>query len=99
PPSTTPISGRETIRTFWKNEMGNGAWRFTLATQDVATSGNIAVERGKYTLEFTRAAAAAPPSFKDQGNYLVHWVRDGNRWVIKWDAAVSDVPMAMPKPK
>jgi ketosteroid isomerase-like protein len=102
PPSTAPISGREALRSFWKEGLGSGAWRFTFITKDVATSGDIAVERGTYTLEFTRSATAAtgaPPSFKDKGNYVVHWVRDGDRWLIKWDAAVSDAPMAMPKPK
>jgi ketosteroid isomerase-like protein len=102
PPSTAPISGREAIRRSWKENLGSGAWHFTLTTNDVATGGDIAVERGTYTLEFTRsatAAAGAPPSFTDKGNYVVHWVRDGDRWLVKWDAAVSEVPMAMPKAK
>ena len=100
PPSTAPIVGRDSIRAFWKREMGSGTWRFTLTTQDVATSGDIAVERGKYTVEYARstnAPASAPPSFKDHGNYVVHWGRDGDRWLLKWDAAVSEVPMTPPK--
>jgi ketosteroid isomerase-like protein len=100
PPSSAPIVSRDSIRAFAKGGLAGGAWRFTLTSQDVAASGDIAVERGKYALEFVRAPNAptgAMPSFKDHGNYVVHWVRSGDKWLIKWDAAVSDMPMAPPK--
>jgi ketosteroid isomerase-like protein len=72
-----------------------GTWQFTLDTQDIAVSGSLAVERGKYVLQFT-AGAGAPPgmtSFEDRGNYLAHWREDvDGEWRIAADAPVSELP-------
>ena len=77
--------------------MASGSWRFTLRAQDIAVAGPVAVERGRYTLDFARRAdapAGAPPSFGDRGNYVVHWAREAKHWRIKWDIAASELPPA-----
>jgi uncharacterized protein (TIGR02246 family) len=99
PPHAEPLMGRIALREFWKQAVRWGKWRFTLETQDVVVAGPVAVERGRYTLEFT-AGPAAPSglgSTEDRGNYLVMWRRDQDgRWRAVWDAPVSSVPLRAP---
>jgi ketosteroid isomerase-like protein len=62
---------------------------------DVTASGDLAVERGTFTLAVK--PAGAPAAMADSGNYLIHWHRDGNTWKIKEHIWVSsNPPMAMP---
>jgi len=89
---TAPLVGRAAFREFWKQAVQWGVWRFTLKAQEVVVSDPIAVERGKYILEFS-AGPAAPPGLKsneDRGNYIVMWrhEQDG-QWRILWDAPAS----------
>ena len=96
PPNRPALGGRAAIRDFWAAAFSWGKWDFKLDTEAVAVSGPLAVERGKYVLRFT-AGADAPlgmTSFEDQGNYLVHWRREGDeRWLIVADAPVSELPL------
>jgi len=95
PTGEPPMHGREAIRAFWKPVMSGGTTRFTATTDEIDAVGKGALERGKYTIEYTRsptAPAGSMSSFKDHGNYLTYWVKDGDRWLIKWDAGVSEVP-------
>ena len=96
PPHVEPLVGREAVRGFWSQAVAWGQWRFTLETQDVVVSGPVAVERGRYVLEF-EAGPSAPEGMEsntDRGNYVVMWRRDGDgRWRIVWDAPVSTVPV------
>ena len=95
PPNSPPLIGRQSIYAFWREAVQWGTWQFTLDTQDIAVSGSLAVERGKYVLQFT-AGAGAPPgmtSFEDRGNYLAHWREDvDGEWRIAADAPVSELP-------
>lgn len=96
PPNQKALVGREAIRQFWKQAVQWGKWDFDLQAQDVAVSGPMAVERGKYILRFTAGpnAPAGLQSFEDRGNYLVHWRREaGGKWRIVADAPVSEVSM------
>ena len=96
PPHAEPLVGRTAYREFWKQAVQWGDWRFTLETQEIEVSGNIAVERGKYTLDF-QAGPAAPPGFTssiDRGNYVVMWrLEQDGQWRAVWDAPVSIVPL------
>jgi len=97
PPNSRPLVGREAIRRFWRNAVKWGTWEFTHEAQDLAVSGPVAVERGKYVLRFT-AGEGAPPgmaSFEDRGNYLVHWRQESDgQWRIVSDAPVSELPLS-----
>lgn len=99
PPHAEPLVGRAALRGFWEQAFQWGTWRFTLETQDIVVSGAVAVERGKYRLNFTAGPAAPPllPSFDDTGNYVVMWRRDPDGpWRAVWDAPVSSVPLQAP---
>ena len=95
PPNSPPLVGREAIRGFWREAVKWGKWEFTLQAQDISVSGQMAVERGKYSLKFT-AGPDAPPgmaSFQDRGNYLVHWRHESDgQWRALSDAPVSEMP-------
>lgn len=93
PPNQPALVGREAIRQFWKEAVQWGQWEFSLEAQDVAVSGSLAVERGKYVLRFTAGSNAPLPSFEDRGNYLVHWRHESDgEWRIVGDAPVSELP-------
>lgn len=96
PPNAEPFVGREALREGWRQAVLWGGWNFTLETQDVVVSGNIAVERGRYSLRFTAGpnAPAEMPSSEDKGNYVVLWKRESDgKWRIVWDAPVSELPI------
>jgi ketosteroid isomerase-like protein len=97
PPNAEPMIGRAALRAGWKQAMRLGQWAFSLETRDVVVSGDIAVERGRYVLEFT-AGPEAPddmPSHVDRGNYVVLWRRESDdEWRIVWDAPVSELPVS-----
>jgi ketosteroid isomerase-like protein len=96
-PNMPPVVTRDSIAAFWRRNVQMGRWQFTLRTRDVAVNGPLAIERGTFVLNFERAATApsnAPPSFMDRGNYVVHWVRQGEQWRLKWDIATSEIPQA-----
>lgn len=98
PPNQPPSVGREAIRQYWRQAVQWGKWEFSFDVQTVDVSGNMAIERGKYTLRFTAGANAPFPSLTDHGNYLVEWRRDADgQWRAVADAPVSDVALAPPK--
>ncbi|HXY32368.1 MAG TPA: DUF4440 domain-containing protein [Gemmatimonadaceae bacterium] len=93
PPNSPPLVGRDSLRRFWSTAMGWGHWTFHLVTQDVVTSGNVAVERGRYLVRFTGGPQAPMPSVVDSGNYVVLWRQDQDgTWRGVWDAPVSVIP-------
>ncbi|MCA6073242.1 YybH family protein [Fulvivirga sedimenti] len=96
PPNDAPISGIEEYKARWKESIGMGSWTFDLQVQEVKKSGDLAVERGTYTLGFEPNEGAPMPAFMDEGNYLVLWEKIDGDWKILWDAPVSTVPMPMP---
>ncbi len=101
-PNVPPLVGREAVRGFWSEAVRWGRWQFSLESQRVDVSGSLAVERGKYRLQFT-AGPAAPPGMKtsdDWGNYLVHWRREADsEWRIVGDAPVSERPLSPAAPQ
>lgn len=97
PPNSPPVVGRDALRQYWTAAFKAGTWDFKVATQDVVTSGPLAVERGRYSVRFAAGAGAPMPSFADSGNYVVLW-REGpdRQWRAVWDAPVSVVPVPLP---
>jgi ketosteroid isomerase-like protein len=78
PPGSEAVSGRENIKQFWRGAiaaMNVSAVR--LETVSLETTGDLAYEIGRATLEFA-ASGAAPATAK----YVVIWKREDGAW--KW---------------
>src|SRR5579872_2077098 len=60
PPNAPALIGRDAIRAYWSQTVQWGKWEFLLDAQQVDVSGSMAIERGKYRLNFI-AGPAAPP--------------------------------------
>jgi ketosteroid isomerase-like protein len=61
----------------------------SLRTEEVAASGSLAVERGRYTMTWT------PPGggqMADSGKYLIRWHRTAAEWMIVDNIWNSDLP-------
>ncbi len=94
-PNAAPLVGRDAYRGFWTQAVQWGHWRFDLEVQDVVVVDSIAVERGKYTLDFEAGSEAPIPSSEDRGNYVVLWRLDPDgEWRVVWDAPVSELSPA-----
>ena len=95
PPNAPPLVGREAVRRYWAEATRWGHWDFEIKARELLVRGDVAAERGAYTLRL-KATSEAPPGFEsaeDSGNYLVVWRREADgEWRAFWDAAVSDRP-------
>lgn len=92
-PNQEPIRGVEMFKESWNQLMQFGVWDFKLNTIDVKACGNMAVELGKYSLEFTPNENSPMPQMSDKGNYLVLWEKIQGNWQVIWDAPVSEIPL------
>ena len=93
PPNQLALTGRDKIGEMWKESMSYGQWNLSFETQEVKHSGTLAVERGKYTLNFKPNVDSPIPQMKDHGNYVVLWEKIDDDWKIVWDAPVSEMPL------
>jgi ketosteroid isomerase-like protein len=99
PPNSTPIVGRDSLRSYQQKVFAAGKWVFDLKTDDVAVADSLATERGHYTLKVTAGPQAMYPSFEDRGNYIVLWRKESDgHWRQVWESKVSTVPLPMPPP-
>ncbi len=93
--NSAPLAGQEAIQRYWGRAMAWGTWEVSFETSAVEQSGPLAIERGRYTMQFT-ASPTAPPgrtSFEDRGNYVAVWRFESNtRWFIVSQAIVSELP-------
>lgn len=87
------LEGREKMRAFWKQAVSWGQWNFALTTVSVTANGPLAVELGRYQLQFT-PGPTAPSGMKastDTGNYVCYWrLDDDGKWRIVYDIATTD---------
>ncbi|MDX1629582.1 MAG: DUF4440 domain-containing protein [Fulvivirga sp.] len=93
PPNSPAIRGKQQFKEAWTQNMDSGTWEFTLETQEVRKSGDMAVELGKYTVDFTPNEDSEIPAIKDKGNYVVMWEKIDGDWKIVWDAPVSEMSL------
>jgi len=95
PPNGVTQVGREAIREFWKQAVTWGKWNFSLKTVSVEANGPLAVELGRYTLNFTPGLAAPPgvTAIADTGNYVCQWRLENGKWLIVLDIVNRDQPL------
>ncbi|MGK7391062.1 MAG: YybH family protein [Candidatus Cyclobacteriaceae bacterium M2_1C_046] len=93
PPNSPALRGIDDFKKEWKRLVQEGTWLFDLNAQEVRHSGDLAMELGKYTLDFNPDEDSKIPSFSDKGNYVVLWEKRNGEWEIVWDAPVSEQPL------
>ena len=74
-----------------------GRWTEQLTSESLQVSGPLAVQRGRYSLQFTPGpdAPSGTAKMSDTGKFLWHWTKVGDRWLLAAAAWSSDAP---PKP-
>jgi uncharacterized protein (TIGR02246 family) len=90
PPNGAPVQGASDIRAFWADAIQSGIKGGRLETQDVESSGDIAVETGRYQLILQPPGGA---QVTDEGKYLVMWRRQADgTWKLHRDMFSSNQP-------
>ena len=87
PPSSPAFKGADQIRRFWGGLLATGKTDVDLIPEDVITSGELAVERGRYELTVP---------FKDSGKYIVVWRQRKGKWQIIDDIFNSNLVPPQP---
>ena len=79
PPNSEVVAGRDGIRAFWQGALDAGLTEATLDTVEAESTGETAVEVGRYTLRAKGGQVA------DAGKYVVVWKREGGGWKLHRD--------------
>ncbi|HXZ30649.1 MAG TPA: nuclear transport factor 2 family protein [Terriglobales bacterium] len=88
PPHREPSQGAKAIERVLR-EFGDGGYEdLRLETTSVDSSGDIAVETGRYSITIRRGTA----TMADKGKYLRSWRRLG-AWLITADCWSSNIPL------
>jgi len=90
PPNGPAAKGRDAVKTTFTEVLFPLKPELKLTAEAVTANGDLAVERGIYTLTMTPPGAPAPVT--ETGKYLVHWHRVGGKWLIADDIWNSDQP-------
>ncbi|HEY9426050.1 MAG TPA: nuclear transport factor 2 family protein [Gemmatimonadaceae bacterium] len=92
-PNTPAWRGRDAIRKGWAGFLSSATVReFSLHTEDVMTSGDLAVQTGTYSMTLQPKTAGAR-ELTDKGKFVVAWRKqaDGS-WKAVRDIYNSDMP-------
>jgi uncharacterized protein (TIGR02246 family) len=90
PPNMPAIAGREAWIAWFRPLLAQGQWTEDIMTESVVANGPLAIERGRYTLNFTPGPTAQQPAMSDTGKYLWHWHKIDGRWLLREAAWNSD---------
>lgn len=88
-PHMPAIEGRENVKQFFQQSLGQGLTSLKLTTESVTGTDEFAIEEGRYEM-------MAGDTKVDQGNYLVHWKKVDGKWLLHRDMPTTD--MALPEP-
>jgi uncharacterized protein (TIGR02246 family) len=90
PPNAPIGKGRPAIQQTWAGMMGTPGFELTFTPEQivVAGSGDLALDRGTYSL----AVAPAGTKQTDTGKYVVVWRKVGDEWKAEADIFNSDRP-------
>lgn len=89
PPNSPAIEGQQNIQAFWQNFISMGVKIIKLDIAHMETSGNIAIEVGRYTLTIPGAGGITTT---DEGKYVVVWKRQGRNWKLAVDIFNTSLP-------
>ncbi len=90
PPNAPIGKGRAAIQQTWASMMQTPGFGLTFVPEQilVSSSGDMALDRGTYTLNF----AANGTTQTDTGKYVVVWRKIGGEWKAAADIFNSDLP-------
>ncbi len=90
PPNAPIGKGRAAIQQAWAAMLGTPGFDLTFVPEQivVSASGDMALDRGTYTLTM----APAGTTVKDSGKYVVVWRKTGSEWKAAADIFNSDLP-------
>jgi ketosteroid isomerase-like protein len=94
PAGMPAVSGTEQMRAFWAQLWAMNA-SLSLAPEVVEVSGDLAVERGRWTWSNPLPDGSQAT---DAGKYLVSWRRVNGQWKVVNDIWNSDNPPPPPAP-
>lgn len=88
PPDAPQTDSKEAIREFWANllELPKVELTITPSTVEVAEAGDMAYDVGTYTLAFESENGPV----RDEGKYVVVWVKEEDAWKAAADIFNSD---------
>jgi uncharacterized protein (TIGR02246 family) len=89
PPNAPIGKGRAAIQQTWASMMATPGFGLTFVPEQiiVSSSGDMALDRGTYTLNFTPNGTAQT----DTGKYVVVWRKIGGEWKVAADIFNSDM--------
>ena len=90
PPNGPIGKGRAAIQQTWASMMGTPGFDLTFTPEQiiVSSSGDMALDRGTYSLKVTPHGTAQ----SDTGKYVVVWRKVGSEWKAAADIFNSDLP-------
>ena len=90
PPNAPIGKGRTAIQQTWASMMQTPGFGLTFVPEQiiVSSSGDMALDRGTYSLTF----ASDGTTQTDTGKYVVVWRKIGREWKVAADIFNSDVP-------
>ena len=92
PPNAPIGKGRKAIQQTWASMMGTPGFGLTFVPEQilVSSSGDMALDRGAYSLTITPDGTAQT----DTGKYVVVWRKIGREWKVAADIFNTDLPAA-----
>ena len=90
PPNAPIGKGRAAIQQTWASMMRTPGFDLTITPEQivVSSSGDMALDRGRYSLTVAPAGTAQT----DTGKYVVVWRKIGSEWKAAADIFNSDLP-------
>ncbi|MCW4051106.1 MAG: DUF4440 domain-containing protein [Candidatus Bathyarchaeota archaeon] len=88
PPNHATVTGREATKEYWKSAFGMGVKDAILTTDELTVSGDLANERGSYTMKIK---PEGQDEIEDKGKYVVIWKKTEDGWKLHWDIFNSDI--------
>lgn len=90
PPNAPIGKGRAAIQQTWAAMMATPGFDLTFVPEQVivSSSGDMALDRGTYSLSIAPEGGAQ----SDTGKYVVVWRKIGNEWKVAADIFNSDLP-------
>ena len=95
PPNESAVVGRPNWIDWARPMFAHGNWSEDIITESIVANGPIAIDRGRYVLNFTPGPNSPDDAvaMSDTGKYLWRWHRIDGRWQLADAIWNSDLPL------